>query len=111
MIRVKFLIGNNRLTGFEIKGHAMFAQSGRDVVCAAVSSAAYMAANTVTDIIGAKAKAQEAEGAMLLVVNEPCEKCFTVLKGFELHMTELSKQYPKNIKVIYGGVKLSLIHI
>ena len=105
MIRVKFLIGNNRLTGFEIKGHAMFAESGKDVVCAAVSSAAYMAANTVTDIIGAKATVKATDGTMLLEVNEPCGKCLAVLKGFELHVTELSKQYPKNIKVIYGGVK------
>ncbi len=105
MIRVKFLIGNNRLTGFEIKGHAMFAESGKDVVCAAVSSAAYMAANTVTEIIGAKAKAAAADGAMHFEVKEPCDKCLAVLKGFELHMTELSKQYPQNIKVIYGGVK------
>ena len=105
MIRVKFLIGNNRLTGFEIKGHAMFAESGKDVVCAAVSSAAYMAANTVTEIIGAKAKATAADGAMHFEVCEECDKCLAVLKGFELHMTELSKQYPQNIKVIYGGVK------
>ena len=28
-----------------------------------------------------------------------------VLRGLELHLTELSKQYPLNIKVIYGGVK------
>ena len=105
MIRVKFLIGNNRLTGFEIKGHAMFAESGKDVVCAAVSSAAYMAANTVTEIIGAKATATAADGAMHFEVCEECDKCLAVLKGFELHMTELSKQYPQNIKVIYGGVK------
>ena len=105
MIRVKFLIGNNRLTGFEIKGHAMFAESGKDVVCAAVSSAAYMAANTVTEIIGARAKATATDGAMLLEVSEECDKCLAVLKGFELHVTELSKQYPQNIKVIYGGVK------
>ena len=105
MIRVKFLIGNNRLTGFEIKGHAMFAESGKDVVCAAVSSAAYMAANTVTEIIGAKAKATATDGAMHFEVCEECDKCLAVLKGFELHMTELSKQYPQNIKVIYGGVK------
>ena len=83
----------------------MFAENGKDVVCAAVSSAAYMTANTVTEIIGAKANAGATDGAMILEVKEPCDKCLAVLKGFELHATELSKQYPKNIKVIYGGVK------
>ncbi len=105
MIRVKFFIGNNRLNGFEISGHAMFAQRGKDVVCAAVSSAAYMAANTVTDVIGASAQTSVDEAAMILKLNESNDKCEAVLRGLELHLTELSKQYPQNIKVIYGGVK------
>lgn len=64
-----------------------------------------MAANTVTEIIGAKAEANADNGAMSLTVKEPCERTETVLKGLELHLTELSKQYPDNIKIIYGGVK------
>ncbi len=105
MIRVKFLIGNKQLTGFEIKGHAMFAESGSDVVCAAVSSAAFMAANTITEIIGAKADASAEDGLMRVSLNQSDEQTETVLRGLELHLTELSKQYPENIKIIYGGVK------
>ncbi len=105
MIRVKFLVGNRQLAGFEIKGHADFADIGEDIVCASVSSAAFMAANTVTEIIGSKADANADDGVMTLIVHEPCERTETVLKGLELHLTELSKQYPDNIKIIYGGVK------
>ena len=105
MIRVKFLVGNRQLAGFEIKGHADFADIGKDIVCASVSSAAFMAANTVTEIIGADADATENDGAMILLVKETCERTETVLKGLELHLTELAKQYPDNIKIIYGGVK------
>ena len=105
MIRVKFLVGNRQLAGFEIRGHAGFADIGEDIVCASVSSAAFMAANTITEIIGAKADANADNGTMTLIVKEPCERTETVLKGLELHLTELSKQYPDNIKIIYGGVK------
>ena len=105
MIRVKFSIGNNRLHGFEISGHAGFAENGEDIVCASVSSAAYMAANTITDVIGADAVAKAGEASMSVKLNQPDEQAETVLKGLELHLTELSKQYPLNIKVIYGGVK------
>ena len=105
MIRVKFFVGNRQLKGFQISGHAGFAENGEDIVCASVSSAAYMAANTVTDIIRADAEAAADDGAMTLLVNEPCERTETVLKGLELHLKELSKQYPENIKIIYGGVK------
>ncbi len=105
MIRVKFLVGNRQLTGFEIKGHAMFAESGEDIVCAAVSSAAYMAANTVTEVIKVSADAEADDGRMFLILQKPDEKTETVLRGLELHLTELSKQFPENIKIIYGGVK------
>ncbi len=105
MIKVKFLIGDRQLKGFEISGHAMFAESGKDIICAAVSSAAYMAANTITDVIGANAEAAAEDGAMSVTLNQPDERAETVLKGLELHLTELSKQYPDNIKIIYGGVK------
>ena len=105
MIRVKFSVGNKQIKGFEISGHAMFAESGRDVVCAAVSSAAYMAANTITDVVGADAVAQVEEASMCVKLNKPDEQAEIVLKGLELHLTELSKQYPQNIKIIYGGVK------
>ena len=83
----------------------MFAPEGQDIVCAAVSSAALMAANTITDVIGAPAKAEAESGSMFFYLNETNEKTEAVLRGLELHLTELSKQYPLNIKVIYGGVK------
>ena len=105
MTRVKFLIGNNRLHGFEISGHSMFAPEGQDIVCAAVSSAALMAANTITDVIGTPAKAEAESGSMIFYLSETNEKTEAILRGFELHLKELSKQYPLNIKVIYGGVK------
>ena len=98
------MIGNDRLTGFDISGHAMFAESGSDIVCAS-SSAAYMAANTVTEIIGAAAEVSVGEAEMHFLLKEDNEAAFAVLDGLRLHLTELSKQYPKNIKIIYGGVK------
>ena len=105
MIKVRLLIGNARLTGFDISGPAMFAESGSDTVCASVSSAAYMAANTVTEIIGAAAEVSVGEAEMHFLLKEDNEAAFAVLDGLRLHLTELSKQYPKNIKIIYGGVK------
>ena len=105
MTRVRFSADEKGLHGFEISGHSLFAESGKDIICAAVSSAAYMAANTVTDIIRADAKAQAEDGAMVLTLNEPNTQAETVLRGLELHLTELSKQYPQHIKIIYGGVK------
>ena len=87
MIRAVFFEGENG-RGFEISGHAG-GSAGTDIVCAAVSSAVYMAANTVTD-----------DGHLKFSVGEENDSAAAVLDGLKLHLTELSKQYPKKIKVI-----------
>lgn len=100
MIKVEFLIENEKTTGFEIKGHADFAEKGEDAVCAAVSSAAYMAANTITEIIGADAEAEARDGEMTLKLKASDERTETVLKGLKLHLTQLSKQFPEAVEII-----------
>ena len=55
MINVKFFKADDVLIGFEAEGHSMSAPKGEYLICAFVSSACLMAANTVTEIIGADA--------------------------------------------------------
>ena len=77
MIKAEFLVSHERdILGFHIKGHSGFDSSGRDIICAFVSSAAYMTANTVTEIIGADAVAEDNDGEMLVrVEKKDAEKC------------------------------------
>ena len=105
MIKASFFIKGDYLSGFEISGHSGFAESGSDIVCAAVSSAAYLTANTVTEVIGALAEADESDGRLRLTLASPDEKTEIALRGLELHLKELSALYPKNITLKYGGVK------
>ena len=88
--------------GFRISGHSTKNESdevGR-TLCAAVSSAAYMAANTVTDIIGDSADIKEKDGEMFFEVKNPSDKTVAVINGLKLHLCELSKQYGKRLNVI-----------
>ncbi len=73
-------------------------EQGR-LVCASVSSAAYMTANTITEIIGDKADIEVDEGKMTLGVKNPSDKTLTVLEGFRLHIQQLEEQYKDCIKV------------
>lgn len=98
MIRAVFFENEND-RGFEISGHAG-GNAGRDIVCAAVSSAAYMAANTVTDVINIHADISERDGYLKLSVCGENDSAAAVLDGLKLHLSELSKQYPKKITVI-----------
>ena len=104
MTEVRYLFENDILVGFHLKGHST-ASAEDDIgrlVCASISSAAYMAANTVTEIIGAKAlvTVNEKSGEMLLKVKSDFELAMPVLLGFKLHMEQLSNQYTDYIKII-----------
>ena len=106
MTSVKFLADKSGIYGFEISGHS--SKNGDDeigkIVCSAVSSAAYMAANTIIEIIGDEADALVDEAIMTVKVKNPSESTLKVLEGLKLHLTELSNQYSNNIKV-FGGAK------
>ena len=101
MTSVKFL-ADEKLDGFEISGHSTVDcddEVGK-TVCAAVSSAAYMTANTITEIVGDKADAKVSDGKMYFAVSNPSEAAVMVLEGLRLHLTELSMQYSNNIKIL-----------
>lgn len=101
MTRVRFLEKEGTLCGFSLSGHSSKScddELGK-TVCAAVSSAAYMAANTVTEIIGDKADAKVGDAEMEFIVHSPSDKSAAVLEGFRLHIKELSEQYGNNVKI------------
>lgn len=109
MVKITFLTAQGHIAGFLMKGHAGAGAYGSDPVCAAVSSAAYMAANTVTDVLGIPCGVSVSDGYFLFQVPQSrMAECHVVLKGLELHMRELAKQYPENLKIIYGGVSKCL---
>ena len=105
MIKVDFF-GTSPVMGFYISGHADFAEEGSDIVCAAVSSAAYMTANTVTDVIKVTPKTLRVnDGEMYLKLDvSTAHKCSAVMQGFVLHMLSLSEQYKQYITVTISEV-------
>lgn len=104
MIYVDFLtLRDGRMIGFIMNGHAEAGEAGEDIVCAAVSSAAYLTANTITDILHAPAEIDVGDGEMRLRIREEKDLswCRDCLAGFRLHMTGLEEQYPDCISVNY----------
>ncbi|MBQ2943512.1 MAG: ribosomal-processing cysteine protease Prp [Ruminococcus sp.] len=105
MTVVRFIASEESILGFELQGHSGFAEEGEDIVCAAVSSAVYMTANTITEIIGLDAEISVDDGFLSMKLSsQNALKAQDILRGFELHINELSQQYQSNIKVIYSEV-------
>lgn len=101
MIRAQFLKEvDGALLGFHISGHAG-GEEGTDIVCAAASSAAYLVANTVTEVAGANPAELYAEDGDMLLRLEPedGERCRELLLGLRLHLEGLSQQYPDEVRV------------
>lgn len=104
MIKIQFFESESKIIAFEVSGHAMYDEYGKDIVCAFVSSACLMTANTITEIMGIKAEAEADEGFMKLQILDSPNKAQDILKGLLLHLQQLANDYPKNIKVIISEV-------
>lgn len=103
MIRADFKKKNGNLTGFSIKGHAGYAQSGSDVVCAAVSSAVQLVINILDSL----------ELSPAVNVDENCIKCSVasdksesavILETFIAHLESIVDEFPQTIKITISEV-------
>lgn len=107
MIDVNFLVlPNGELTGFSVTGHSGYAEEGSDIVCAAVSSAAFMAVNTVTDILSIspqQIRAQDGDMFFRIEIKD-VSVCRVILEGLKNHLLSLEEQYDHYICVSYVEV-------
>ena len=107
MIKVVFYKSNGNYYGFRESGHSGYDEAGKDIVCAAVTSAVRLVESTVNDVLGlaASVKVHERSGAVefrlpggLSATNE--STCQALLTGLMLLFSELHSEYPDNIEVM-----------
>ena len=105
MTKCEFFTENDRITGFSVSGHSGYAESGSDIVCAAISAVVTMAEATINEVCGAKAKVRvkEADTRITLTLPASCdeeESVQAVLAGMLLTLCNLRDQYPDYIEVL-----------
>ena len=93
MIKVSFLKKGGNFIGFELSGHSGYAEEGSDIVCSAVSSVAYMVANTVTEIVGVTANVTLDDGYMKFIPDEASDDVQILFKVMAIHFNALAQQY------------------
>ncbi len=101
MTKVVVFTDAEHILGFSVSGHSSvnYEDLNGKLVCSAVSSAAYMAANTVLEVIGDKSTVDISDAKMELKLAKPSDDTDIVLKGFKLHIEQLAEQYSNNIKI------------
>lgn len=104
MIRVRFYYRRRRIRRLSVKGHAGFAEYGRDIVCAAVSVLAQTAVLALRMIAGLEPKVRLDQG--LLEISLPARasheaeaKAFVILDTVALGLAEIAKEHPRYVSI------------
>jgi len=93
MIRIILYRHDQQYTGFCVSGHAGFAEAGRDIVCAAVSSAVEYS-SVLLEKSDASYRPKVEENRIEIRANNQL-----VLESFHILMKAYSRQYPEYIRV------------
>lgn len=105
MTVVKIFRKNGNIIGYKASGHSGYSEQGSDIVCAALSTALQLPLLSMQEILKIKPKFKINEDGFLEVDleslnREYIEKLDLSLETMVLFIKELSKQYPKNIKLV-----------
>ena len=96
---------DDRITGFSVSGHSGYAESGADIICAAISAVVTMAEATINDVCGAKAKVRvkDEQARITLTLPVSCDEEETVqavLAGMMITLAGMRDDYPDYIEVL-----------
>lgn len=96
MIKVKVLYNGDVIKSIRISGHANFADYGKDIVCASVSSIVITSVNAILRLNTDAISYTDTDGIFIDVLSHDNTTCVLLLNMVSL-LEELEKQYKKNI--------------
>ena len=99
MIRVLVGISGENITGFSVKGHALYGEHGQDLVCAGASSIVYGAMNALDILYPGLCDFRVLSNSIQIRTNAADEGLQTCLKMLQVKLQTLADDYPKNIQV------------
>ena len=107
MISVNVSFIGNDVKSLEVKGHALFASFGKDIVCAGVSAVVIGGFNALETYINDKSiELIEKENELKIEIIKSNEKIQTIVSTILIQLQSIESSYQKNIKITIkrGGV-------
>jgi uncharacterized protein YsxB (DUF464 family) len=95
------------IQSFEMSGHALFADRGKDIVCAGVSAVSVGAINAVHELTGVTPDLEHrADGFLRCVIPETLpenthEKVQILLEGMAVSLRSIEETYGEHIKITF----------
>lgn len=99
MIKVRVEYKDNNIIKIQIKGHAYYDESGKDIVCAAVSSTAITTVNNILSL-SQNIEYQESDGSLTITVINADDVNQKLLNNMISMLKELENDYSKYIKIL-----------
>ncbi len=108
MINVTILKNSNlEPIGFEMSGHAEYAEPGADIVCSAVSAIAITTVNAIESLTedDFSIESNQENGDMDLRINgTPSHDAVMIMKAYEIGMTGICESYDDYICLTFKEV-------
>ena len=99
MINTKFVYEKGNLKQLTVSGHANYKAYGKDIVCAAVSTAIIVTANAIKHLkLDQKVDLTIEEGYFKCVLKQDDVTTIGLIKNLEYTLNDIEKQYPKYMK-------------
>lgn len=99
MIKVQITVTDNNIKKINIKGHAGYDDYGKDIVCSSVSSITITTINAILMFDKNYISYNEKKDNFEIIINENNEITNKLIQNMINLLTELSQDYPKNIKI------------
>ena len=99
MIKVNVKTNEDFIKEIKIKGHALYDDFGKDIVCASVSSIAITTVNAIESISPKAIKYTDKNGLSIFVIKKD-EVVNKLLNNMLNLLLELEHDYPENIKIL-----------
>ena len=82
-----------------IEGHAEYAEPGRDIVCAAISTLTQVLIASVEELTAADIKHAVTSGYTVIDIKESTERAQVLLDSFFIGCQMVAEQYPEYVRV------------
>lgn len=99
MIKVQISVKNNNIKKINIIGHADYDDYGKDIVCSSASSITLTTVNAIFMFNKNYISYSEKKDNVEIIINENNDITNKLIKNMINLLTELSQNYPKNIKI------------
>ena len=97
---MKLIEASVRRDGITVKGHANYAVSGSDIVCAGVTALAQTLIKSIKDLTDDKIEYEIAPGRVDIKYGNLSEKSKTLVDSFFIGICMIAEEFPEYVRIM-----------